>query len=96
MAPKSFVLDLILTPLNQYPVLAGVRDVTSSRISHEQTQSNRVCCFPTLYFHCNPRRLFSLFYRLLETRNLWLLQDLRQNGVGRVFERVNICRKIID
>ena len=48
MAPKSFVLDLILTPLNQYPVLGGVRDVTSSRISHKQTQSNRVCCFPTL------------------------------------------------
>ena len=33
MAPKSFVLDLILTPLNQYPVLGGVRDVTSSRLS---------------------------------------------------------------
>ena len=48
MAPKSFVLDLILTPLNQYPVLGGVRDVTSSRLSREQTQSNRVCCFPTL------------------------------------------------
>ena len=48
MAPKNFVLDLNLTPLNQYPVLRGVRDVTSSRISHEQTQSNRVCCFPTL------------------------------------------------
>ena len=48
MAPKSFVLDLILTPLNQYPVLGCVSDVISSRLSHEQTQSNRVCCFPTL------------------------------------------------
>ena len=48
MAPKSFVFDLILTPLNQYPVLSGVRDVTSSRLSHEQTQSNWVCCFPIL------------------------------------------------
>ena len=47
MAPKSFVLELILTPLNQYPVLRSVRDVTSSRLSHEQTQSNRVCRFPT-------------------------------------------------
>ena len=48
MAPKSFVLDLILTSLNQYPVLGGVRNVTTSGLSHEQTQSNRVCCFPTL------------------------------------------------
>ena len=48
MAPKSFVLDLILTPFDQYPVLGGVRHVTSSRISREQTQLNRVCCFPTL------------------------------------------------
>ena len=47
MAPKSFVLDLILTPLNQYPVLGAVRDVTSLKLSHEQTQSNLVCCF-----HC--------------------------------------------
>ena len=31
-------------------------------------------------------RLFSLFYGLLETPNSWLLQDLRQNGVGRVFD----------
>ena len=48
MSPKSFVLDLILTPLNQYPVLGCVSYVTSSRLSHEQTQSNPVCCFPTL------------------------------------------------
>ena len=48
MAPKSLALDLIFTPVNQYPVLGGVKDVTSSRLSHEQTQSNRVCCFPTL------------------------------------------------
>ena len=40
MAPKSFLLDLILTLLSQYPVLEGVRDVTSSSISHGQTQSS--------------------------------------------------------
>ena len=38
MAPKIFVLDMILTPLNQFPVLRGIRDVTSSKISLEQTQ----------------------------------------------------------
>ena len=58
MAPKSFVLTplnqysvlgaVILTPLNQYSVLGAVRDVTSLKLSHEQTQSNLVCCFPTL------------------------------------------------
>ena len=30
------------------PGLGGVRDVTSAIISHEQTQSNRVCYFQTL------------------------------------------------
>ena len=29
-------------------LLGGVRDVTSVIISHEQTQSNHVCCFQTL------------------------------------------------
>ena len=38
-------------------------------------------------------RLFSLFYSLLETPNSWFLQDLRQNGVGRVFERVNMMQE---
>ena len=28
--------------------LGGMRDVVSAIISHEQTQSNRVCCFQTL------------------------------------------------
>ena len=28
--------------------LGGARDVTSAIISHEQIQSNRVCCFQTL------------------------------------------------
>ena len=30
------------------PGLRGVRDVASAIVSHEQTQSNRVCCFQTL------------------------------------------------
>ena len=30
------------------PELGGVRDAASAIISHEQTQSNRVCCFQTL------------------------------------------------
>ena len=30
------------------PGLGGVRDVTSAIISHEQTQSNRICYFQTL------------------------------------------------
>ena len=33
------------------------------------------------------------FYSLLETPNSWFLQDLRQNGVGRVFERLNMMQK---
>ena len=97
MAPKSFVLDLILTTLNQYLVLGGVLDVTSSRLSHEQTQSNRVCYFPTCSFTVFPRdpffRLFRLFYSLLETPSSWFLQHLRQNVVGRVFERVNMMQE---
>ena len=30
------------------PGIGGVRDVASAIISHEKTQSNRVCCFQTL------------------------------------------------
>ena len=37
--------------------------------------------------------VFSLFYSLLETPNSLFLQDLRQNGVGRVFERVNMMQE---
>ena len=33
MAPKSFVLDLILTPLNQYPVLLDLRQNGLGRVS---------------------------------------------------------------
>ena len=30
--------------------VGGLRNVAFSSISHEQTQSNRVCCFPTVFF----------------------------------------------
>ena len=70
LAPKSFVLNLILIPLNQYPVLGDVRDVTSSRLSHEQTQSNRVCCFPTLQFHCiSEGSIFQIYFVLQSSWN---------------------------
>ena len=41
----SFFLFSNRVALN--PGLGGVRDVTSAIISHEQTQSNRVCYFQT-------------------------------------------------
>ena len=97
MAPKSFVLDLILTPLNQYPVLGGVRDVTSTRLSHEWLSQTESAVFQLCSFTVFPKdpfsRLFSLFYGLLEPPNAWFLQDLRQNGVGREFERVNMMQE---
>ena len=37
--------------------------------------------------------VFSLFYSLLETPNSCFLQDLRQNGVGIIFERVNMIQE---
>ena len=96
MAPKSFVLDLILTPHNQYPVLGGVRDVTSSRIANEQNQTEsavfQLCSF-TVFPKVPFFKLFSLFYSLHETPNSCLLQGLRLNGVGRIFERVNIMQE---
>ena len=36
---------------------------------------------------------FKIIYSLLETSNSWFLQDLRQNGEGRVFERVNVIQE---
>ena len=39
---------LFLGAVPPNPGLSGVRDIASAIISHEQTQSNRVCCFQTL------------------------------------------------
>ena len=42
---QGSIFCLVTETLN--PGLGGVRDVTSAIISHEQTQSNRVCYFQT-------------------------------------------------
>ena len=42
------------------PGLGGVRDVASINISHDQTQSNRVCCFQ-IVDAVPPQDLFSGF-----------------------------------
>ena len=44
----SFFFFLFSNRVALNPGLGGVRDVTSAIISHEQTQSNRVCYFQTL------------------------------------------------
>ena len=46
------------------PGLSGVRDVASVIILHEQTQSNRVCCFQTLNA-VFPKDLFSDYFHIL-------------------------------
>ena len=44
------------------PVLGGMKDVAFSSMSHEQTQSNRVCCFLFCKFTEFPKDpLFRLF-----------------------------------
>ena len=44
--PLYYIVTMKLVFLHMR--LGGVRDVASAIISHEQTQSNRVCCFQTL------------------------------------------------
>ena len=44
----SFFFCLFSNRVALNPGLGGVRDVTSAIISHEQSQSNRVCYFQTL------------------------------------------------
>ena len=41
MTPKSFVLDLILTPLNQYPVLGCVSDVLPDSLMNRLNQTDK-------------------------------------------------------
>ena len=90
MAPKSFVLYLILTPLNQYP-LQGCNSLMH-RLNQPESAVFQLCSFTV--FPKDPFfRLFSLLYSLLETPNSWFLQDLRQNVVDRVFERVNMIQE---
>ena len=67
-------------------------DSLMNRLNQIESAVFQLCSFTVfrkdLFF-----RLFSLFYSLLETPNSWFLQDLRQNGVGRVFERVNMMQE---
>ena len=52
-------LENKLAECNLKPGLGGVRDVASAIISdHEETQSNRVCCFKTLEDDVFPKNLF--------------------------------------
>ena len=63
-----------------------------NRLNQNESSVFQLCSFTV--FPKDPFfRLFSLFYSFLETPNSWFLQDLRQNGVGRVFERVNMMQE---
>ena len=62
-----------------------------NRLSQTESAVFQLCSFTV--FPKDPFfKLFSLFYSLLETPYLWLLQDPRQNGVD-IFERVNIMQE---
>ena len=65
-----------------------------NRLNQTESAVFQLCSF--IVFLKDPFfRLFSLFYSLLESPNSWILQDLRQNGMGRVYERVNIMQENI-
>ena len=63
-----------------------------NRLNQTESAVFHLCSF-TVFPKVPFFRLFSLFDSLLETPNSWFLQDLRQNSVGRVFERVNIMQE---
>ena len=52
------------------PELGGVRDVAFSSISHEKTQSNRVCCFTTNRFNVFLRYPFLDYFE--KDKNIFL------------------------
>ena len=67
-------------------------DSLMNRLNQTESTVFQLCSFTV--FPKDPFfRLFSLFYSLLETPNSWFLQDLRQNGMDRVFERVNMMQE---
>ena len=67
-------------------------DSLMNRLNQTESAVFQLCNFNV--FPKDPfLRLFSLFYSLLETPNSCFLQHLRQNGVGRVFERVNMMQE---
>ena len=57
------------------PGLGGVRDVASAIFSHEQTQSNRVCCFQTLDAVFPKDLFFFRLYRCTKVINHVLQKD---------------------
>ena len=63
-----------------------------NRLNQIESAVFQLCSF-TVFAKVPFFRLFSLFWSLLETPNSWFLQDLRKNGVGRVFERVNMLQE---
>ena len=67
-------------------------DSLMNRLNQTKSAVFQLCSF-TLFLKDPFFRLFSLFYSLLETPNSWFLQDPRQNGVGRIFEHVNMMQE---
>ena len=67
-------------------------DSLKNRLNQTESAVFQLCSFTV--FPKDPFfRLFSLFYSRLETPNSWFLQDLRQNVMGKVFERVNMMQE---
>ena len=76
------------------PGLGGVRNVASAIISHEQTQSNRVCCFQTLDA-AYPKDLLSDYFGYYvsfcsSVLSSILITSLGGEGVGR-FSGTTFC-----
>ena len=66
------------------PVLGGVRDVVSVIISHEQTQSNRVCFFQSLDVVL-PKDLFCLASKAyIGSVLFWTSANIGANQASRV------------
>ena len=77
---------LFVNRITLNPGQGGVRDVSSVIISHEQTQSNRVCCFQTLDFAFQ-RSLFRLF----SDHNSYRCALLRPYKVSPYIDKVLFC-----
>ena len=64
----------------------GGRDVASTIISHEQTQSNRVCCFQTLDAvfpkDCVWHARDDIIIRITHSNRLVILHNVNYGGIG--------------
>ena len=67
-------------------------DSLIKRLNQTESAVFQLCSF-TVFPKDSFFRLFNLFNSLLETPNSWFLQDLRQNSVVRVSERVNMMQE---